>query len=264
VSNYILFNGKKIHYSLQGSGKTIVLLHGFLESGPVWKHFMRKLSSEFNVLAIDLPGHGRSETIQPVHSMDLQAEVVNAVLKELSISTCMIAGHSMGGYVTLAFAEKYSKKLKGFTLFHSHAAADSAEARQNRDRTIRLVEQDRQGFIRNFIPDLFDPQNVPAFREEIEQLREMAGGTPKEGILAALEGMKIRPDRRHVLAAAAMPVQFIVGRNDTRVPMQVIMPQTVLPRHSEVIILDRVGHMGFLEAREDTFQALRHFALKVL
>jgi pimeloyl-ACP methyl ester carboxylesterase len=263
MSGSVAFKEKKIHYTLSGKGKTIVLLHGFLESSAIWRHFTRRFSSEFSVLCIDLPGHGRSEVIRDVQSMDLMAEAVNQVLKEMNITSCLMAGHSMGGYVTLAFAEKYPKKLTGFTLFHSHAAADTAEARQNRERTIKIVEQDRQGFIRNFIPDLFDPQNVQGYQAEIAKLQKLAAGTTKEGIIAALEGMKTRPDRRHVLSSAPMPVQFIIGKNDTRIPMQMIMPQTVLPPHSEILLLDGVGHMGFIEAGEVTLLALKHFANRV-
>ena len=170
----------------------------------------------------------------------------------------------MGGYVTLAFAEKYQRKLKGFTLFHSHAMADTAEARQNRDRTIKLVRQDKKDYIRNFMPLLFDPQNVNLYQEEIGYLKSLADSMSKEAIIAALEGMKIRPDRTHVLVQSKMPIQFIIGKNDTRLPLHAVMPQTILPAISETLVLDKVGHMGIIEAREETFKALQHFAMKVL
>ena len=158
---YVLVKGNKLHYSLQGKGKTIVLLHGFMESLNLWKYFTRRLSSGFRVLSIDLPGHGLSENIRKVHSMELMADTVNAVLKELGIASCHMVGHSMGGYVSLAFAERYPRKLKGLTLFHSHAMADSAEARKNRDRAIKLVSQDKIGYVQNFFPLLFAEQNIP-------------------------------------------------------------------------------------------------------
>lgn len=256
-------NDVKIHYSLQGSGRTIVLLHGFLESHAVWKYFTRKLGSDFSVLAVDLPGHGRSGLSAKIQTMELMAGAVHSVLKELKIATCLMVGHSMGGYVALAFAERYPRKLRGLTLFHSHAAADTAEVRANRERTIRLVEQDRQGFIRKFIPELFDRENLAKFREEVGEVQDLAGSTSREGMVAALEGMKVRPDRTHVLAGAEVPVQFIIGRNDSRIPLQLVMPQTLLPPHSETLLLDHVGHMGFIEARETTVEAIRHFALRV-
>ncbi len=239
------------------------MLHGFLESGEVWKNFARRLDTSFRVITLDLPGHGQSENPGPVNSMDMMAESVHAVLKSLGISNCLMVGHSMGGYVTLAFAEKYPRMLKGFVLFHSQAAADSTENRTARERTIALVQKDHQGFIKNFIPDLFDPSNVKKFEKEIENLKDLAQKTPKEGIIAALEGMKIRPDRRHVLAQAKVPVLFIIGKNDNKIPMEVIVPQTLLPEHSEMLLLDHVGHMGFIEASGKTFDAVKGFAGRV-
>ena len=254
------FRGKKIYCQVSGKGPAIVLLHGFLESGEVWKSFIRRLSGAFKVITVDLPGHGKSETAGSPHTMDEIAEAVRHVLKSLEINSCMMVGHSMGGYVTLAFAEKYPRLLKGFILFHSQAGADSAEATANRERTIALVNKDHNGFIKNFIPDLFDPQNVKKLIKEIDALKELAGKTPKEGIIAALEGMKNRPDRQHVLLNSTVPVMFIIGKNDKRIPMETIIPQTLLPGHSEVLILDHVGHMGFIEASGKTYAALKAFA----
>jgi pimeloyl-ACP methyl ester carboxylesterase len=252
-----------LHYCISGKGHTIVLLHGFLESHQIWKSFARRLSESFRIITIDLPGHGLSESTGPVNSMDMMAEGVHAVLKSLNVSSCLMVGHSMGGYVTLAFAEKYPRKLKGLVLFHSQAAADSAETMKVRERTIALVKKDHHGYIKNFIPDLFDPANVKKFAKEIENLKNLAQQTSKEGIIAALEGMKTRPDRQHVLAQAKVPVMFIIGKNDSRVPMEVVIPQTLLPEHSEMLLLDHVGHMGFIEASASTFKVLRGFAGRV-
>ncbi len=264
MKSYINFRGKKIYCQSTGKGPAVVLLHGFLESGEVWKSFSRRLGESFRVISIDLPGHGNSDNIGNLHTIDEMAEAVRQVLKSLEIPGCLMVGHSMGGYVALAFAEKYPRLLKGFVLFHSQAAADSPESRMNRDRTIALVQKDHHSFIKNFIPDLFDAGNVKKFGKEIEALKALADKTPEEGIIAALEGMKNRPDRQHVLMNAKVPVMFIIGKNDTRIPMEVIIPQTLLPEHSETLILDHVGHMGFIEASGKTFAAVKSFAERVL
>jgi pimeloyl-ACP methyl ester carboxylesterase len=240
-----------------------VLLHGFLESGEVWKNYARRLSDGFQVITMDLPGHGLSENPSSFNSMDMMAKGVHDVLKSLNVSHCLMIGHSMGGYVTLAFAEKYPRMLRGFVLFHSQAAADNAETITARERTIALIQKDHLGFIKNFIPDLFDPDNVKKFSREIGKLQDLAHKTPKEGIISALEGMKNRPDRRHVLAQAKVPVLFIIGKNDSRIPMEVVVPQTLLPEHSEILLLDHVGHMGFIEASAKTFAAVKGFAGRV-
>jgi pimeloyl-ACP methyl ester carboxylesterase len=263
-ANFTEFKGTKLHFRISGNGPVIVLLHGFLESSEIWKNFTRRLSNSFKVITIDLPGHGLSELPEKGNNIDEMAQAVHAVLKSLHISICIMAGHSLGGYITLAFAGKYPRMLKGFVLFHSHAAADSPEARISRDRTIAIVQKDHQGFIRNFIPGLFDPDNVKKFGTEIENLKELAQKTPKEGIIAALEAMKNRPDRQHVLQQSKVPVFFIIGKKDPKIPIEVIVPQTLLPDHSEVLLLDHVGHMGFIEASDVTFKALQGFAERVL
>ncbi|HOX77830.1 MAG TPA: alpha/beta hydrolase [Bacteroidales bacterium] len=253
-----------LHFRVTGNGPAIVLLHGFLESSEIWKNFARRLSKSFRVILIDLPGHGASGCIGGEHTMDAMAEAVHFVLINLGIKKCVMAGHSMGGYVTLAFAEKYPRMLKGLALFHSHAAADSPETAANRERTIALVEKDRLGFIKNFVPDLFDPANLKEFSRDIIHLKSITENTTKEGVIAAIRGMKNRPDRQHVLMNSRVPVLFIIGKNDARIPLSIIIPQTLLPAHSETLLLDHVGHMGFIEASAKTFDALQGFAQRVL
>ncbi len=253
-----------LHCHISGKGPAIVFLHGFLESGEVWKSFCRRLSESFQTIAIDLPGHGRSENPGRINSIDEMAEAVHHSLKELDIKSCLMVGHSMGGYVTLACAEKYPRMLKGIVLFHSQATADSPEAKTARERTIALVEKDRHGFIKSYIPDLFDPPNVKKLNREIESLKNIAENTSKAGIIAALEAMKNRPDRQYVLVQSKVPVLFIIGKKDKRIPMEVIVPQTLLPEHSEMLLLDHVGHMGFIEAPAKTFAAVKGFAERML
>jgi pimeloyl-ACP methyl ester carboxylesterase len=260
MAKYIEFRGKKVFFRTAGNGPAIVFIHGFLESSGIWKNYIRKLSSQYRVIAPDLPGHGLSDSIASVHSMDLMAEAVNRILIEQQVKSCLLVGHSMGGYVALAMAGRYSRKLKGLVLFHSHAAADSTEARDNRDRTIALVKKDHHGFIKNFIPDLFSPENREKYSPEMAVLREMASNTSKEGIIAALEGMKTRPDRTHILTQLEVPALFIIGKNDSRIPMPVILPQAILPAQSEIVVLDHVGHMGFIEASSATYAAVKGFA----
>jgi pimeloyl-ACP methyl ester carboxylesterase len=264
MKNFIAFRGKKVYYQVTGKGPVIVLLHGFLASGEVWKNFARKLRDDFRIIIVDLHGHGQSEALGPPGSLDEMAEAVNHIMKAEKISHCMMAGHSMGGYVTLAFAEKYPKKLKGFVLFHSHAASDSPEVSIGRKRTIALVEKDRQGFIHGFIPGLFDPENVHKFKKEIDRLRQLAANMPKEGIITSLEAMKNRPDRQHVVLNSKVPVLFIIGKNDNRIRMEDILPQALLPEHSEILLLDHVGHMGFIEAPGKTFDVVTGFARRVM
>jgi pimeloyl-ACP methyl ester carboxylesterase len=258
---YTVFKEKRIFYTDSGQGQPIVLLHGFTESQKIWDRFAKALWDEFRIITIDLPGHGKSECIAEIHTMELQAEVVHAVLKKTGIKKCIMAGHSMGGYVTLAFAMKYPKKLKGICIFHSHCFADSPEDRENRDRVIEVVRNDKFRFIVNFIPNLFPEEVQKKFAKEIDILVKEAEKMPKEGIIAALEGMKIRSDQTSLLATTKLPVLFILGLKDSKAPVPKLWEMISLPAHSESLILRDVGHMGYIESPKETLEAIKHFAL---
>ncbi|MCF8308444.1 MAG: alpha/beta hydrolase [Bacteroidales bacterium] len=260
----ININDKKVSYNERGSGKTIVLLHGFLENKNIWYSMVGVLSQDFHVVTIDLPGHGESEVLDPVHDMGSMASVVKEILASLDVRECLLVGHSMGGYVSLAFAELFPHMVKGLVLFHSQAAADDEEGKRNRDRTVKVVEEDRAGFIRNFIPDLFAPGNDTRFKKEIESLKKEAEKTSREGIVAAVKGMKERTDKLDLLGKLENPILFISGKQDARIPVEKILDQVAIPAHSEAILLENTSHMGFIEAQEKTTSALRHFALRVL
>ena len=258
----VIFKGKSIHYKTEGTGKPIILLHGFLESLEMWNDFTKSLLHKFTVIRIDLPGFGNSETISSVHTMELMADTVKAVMDHEEIKAAVIVGHSMGGYASLAFAEKYPEKLKGLCLFHSHAAADTNEAMKNRERTIEIVEKNHIGFISNFIPDLFAPENVKKFEKEIDLLKTNGIKTSRKGVIAALMGMKTRTSKLGLLNKTNVPVLFIAGKKDKRIPANTIMEQALLPYHSEVLLLGNVGHMGYIEARNETLESLQCFAKK--
>ena len=260
----ILYNDKKIFFAESGKGKTIVLLHGFIETSKIWDSFRDQLSESFRVIVIDLAGHGKSESLEPVHSMELQADVVYEVLKQQKVKKCLMIGHSMGGYVTLAFASKYPEMLKGLCLFHSHPFPDSPEDRKNRNRTINVVEQDKFGFVARFIPSLFPEGSRRKFGKEIKMLVKRAKEIPKEGIIAALEGMKIRRNQSALLKSISVPVLFILGLKDSKAPLDRLWKMVSLPQRSECLILRNVGHMGYIEAPEETLRMIKGFARKVM
>ncbi|MDT8393401.1 MAG: alpha/beta hydrolase [Bacteroidales bacterium] len=264
MTGKILYKKKKIWYRISGEGKTIVLLHGFLENMGMWTYFSKKLSENYQVVTIDLPGFGKSECLAQVHLMEQMATAVNKVMKELDIRKCLMVGHSMGGYVALAFAKKYPGKLKGMVLFHSHALADTPEAKVNRNRAIDVVRSDRGTFIYNFFPDLFAPENVEKFDQEIKKMHIDAMNTSPKAIIAALEGMKYRTDKLDVITSARFPILFILGKKDSRIPFEKTLAQAALPPNGEILVLDNVGHMGFLEARKTTLKAIEGFAGKTL
>jgi pimeloyl-ACP methyl ester carboxylesterase len=262
MNEYLAIEGHRLHYCIEGNGPVIVLLHGFLESLEIWDEFASVLSKEFSIVRIDFPGHGKSDNFSDVHTMEFMASCVKAVLDHRNICNCLLVGHSMGGYVSLAFAENYPQFAKGIILFHSQAAPDSAEALENRVRTINIVKKNRSGFIRQFIPDLFDLRNISKFSGQIKDLVHIASEVNDIGIIAALQGMKERYGWTELLSVSDLPFLFIIGKQDSRILPKLVMDQALIPKHSEVLLLENVGHMGFIEAPHKTLQTLRYFALK--
>jgi len=253
------FNGKKIHYQIIGRGQTLVLIHGYLESLLMWEEHQHVLSSKYQVISIDMPGHGKTEHYFDVHTMTFMADIIFEVLRNEKIEKCVIIGHSMGGYATLAFASKYSKMLEGFGLFHSQAKADDAESKRNRERTIELIEQDKGHFIFHFIPTLYAPENIKKFAYQIDNQIKLANAMEKKSVIAAMEGIKERDSSLDILIESKVPVLFILGKQDVRIPLESALAQAALPANSLVLILGNSGHMGWLEEKEKTIASIDGF-----
>jgi pimeloyl-ACP methyl ester carboxylesterase len=210
----ILYKNTKISYSDTGKGTAVVLLHGFLENQKMWQNFIPEWSKKNRVITIDLLGHGATECLGYVHTMEDNAAVVHEVLRELRIRKVIFVGHSMGGYVALAFAEMYPEYIKGLVLLNSTSRADSDEKKKNRERAIKLVKQNYESFVRISIANLFSEDNREILAAEIENTKTEALKTPLQGIVASLEGMKIRKDRKIVLLSANYPIMLILGKKD--------------------------------------------------
>ena len=159
-------------------------------------------------------------------------------------------GHSMGGYVTCAFAERYPYMLKGMGLINSHAMADSEDARRHRYDVCHYVQENRAKYIVDFLPTLFDESRRATLERDIVDLTEQCLFTTTESIIATQQGMAARPSRIGVLQQLNVPAYFIFGQNDSRIPIEFAITQTLMPRRSESLILNNVGHMAFLEERE--------------
>jgi len=263
MNNSIKYKNTSVNYTDEGKGKVLVLLHGFLESLEIWNDFSNELSKDFRVITIDLLGHGKTGDIDKIHTMEMMAEAVKFVLDTLKIDKCTMVGHSMGGSVTLAFAEMFPEQLNGFGLFHSTAYDDSPEVKINRNRMIEAVNNNHIGFINSFIPNLFPPETVNNFTDKIINLQRLAGSMHKDSINAAINGMKLRRNRLDVISNSKVPVLFIIGKKDSRQPFEKVLPQIAASNNSTVIILGNVGHMGHIESPKETIYAIKTFTNKL-
>ncbi|UCH14253.1 MAG: alpha/beta hydrolase [Bacteroidales bacterium] len=260
MTGIVKFENISIRYKLEGMGTVVVLLHGYLESLDIWSAFSGELMKKFRVISIDLPGHGQSGIIADAHTMEIMAEAVKAVISELNISKCILIGHSLGGYVTMAFADLFPDRLYGYSLFHSTPFRDTEDKKQNRNREIELVDQGKKEMIFNTnVPRAFADDNLKKLKRKVEQALQIARNTTDEGIKAVLEGMKLRIDRSEVLSNSKIPVLVILGRKDNYIPYELVKERIKLNDKGEIYVLENAGHMGFIEEIEESLKAVTSF-----
>jgi len=256
-TSFIIYKNITISFTDSGKGTAVVLLHGFLENKNMWQDFVPILNQKNRVIAIDLLGHGETECIGYVHTMEKNAEIVNAVLKHLKIKKSILIGHSMGGYVGLAFAEIYPNVLKALVLLNSTSRADTDEKKQNRDRAIKTVKQDYETFVRLSIANLFSPDNREKYAVEIENTKVEALKTPLQGIVASLEGMKIRNDREVLLHFTPYKKALVLGKKDPILDFDQTANQIENTDVKLIIFPD--GHMSHIENKTELLTELQTY-----
>ena len=251
-----LFREKTIYYSTQGEGNPIVLLHGFLESSSIWEPFISEFGKRRQIVCIDLPGHGKSEVLAEEHSMELMAEVVEQVLKELQLEKIDLLGHSMGGYVALAFVEKHPEMVNRLILLNSTSVADTDEKKENRDRSAELVQKNKKAYISMAISNLLTAENNLRFQDQVEALKTEAMQFPTEGITAALKGMKNRTDRTGVLKHFPGKKFMLTGEQDPLLEYQEI--EDIAEGTRSKLYAFPGGHLSYLE-NKNQFLKIVHF-----
>lgn len=255
----IQFNNSLIRFDDTGSGFPVVLLHGFMESLDVWDDIVEKLSQNYRVIAIDLLGHGQSGNVGPVHTMDVMAEQVKAVLDDLGLEKVGIVGHSMGGYVALEFLKDYADMVECLVLFHSTPFPDTEERKKVRDEMIRKIKSGgKVSLAKDFVKQTFAKDNLSRLEKKIGFFKIIAINTSNDGIIAALEGMKGRPSYVDVLEKTAVPVLWILGAKDQFIAVDVYK-QVNLPKNVEVVVLGQSGHQGYVEELDKSYTTLKKF-----
>lgn len=255
----ISFNNRIISYKIEGTGHPVILLHGFGEDSNVWQQQVDFLKDDYQIITPDIPGSGASELTDDV-SMEGIAEVVKLISDEEELEDFVLIGHSMGGYATLAFVEKYSSMLKGFGLFHSSAYADTEEKIATRKKGIEFIkEHGATEFLKTSSPNLFSDKTKESNPDLVKDFMQNLPEFSKAALIEYYEAMIARPDRTELLSQTKLPVLFIIGEHDKAVPFEDSLKQSSLPATSNVTILNNSGHMGMLEETEKSNNALREF-----
>lgn len=255
------FLGEKIAYSIQGKGRTIVMIHGFLGSKSLWEPLANRLKKRFRVICIDLPGHGNSNCVGYLHDMEMMADLLASLLSELKIRKSVIVGHSLGGYVSLAFAEKYPDKIHAMVLINSTANSDSKERLNSRDQLISIVKKNKSKAVQALVPSFFVGDTAKIKRLKKKYLR-VANLCSTRGIVASIEGMKVRKEREIVLKFAPYPYLFIVGGKDPILNPEVLKKQANLGEFGSILELSDSAHMSFMEEEGKVYTAIKDFSMK--
>ncbi len=253
----ISYKNSLIHFSSDGKGDAVVLLHGFLENTTMWKDIAPKIATKNRVICIDLPGNGKSECLGYVHTMEEMAVVVKVVLQTLKISKAMFIGHSMGGYVSLAFAEKYPSETIGICLLNSSAQADDDERKNLRLRAVKMAKTHYDSLVLMSVNNLFSSQLHKQFPTVIASCVREALKTPVQGYIACMQGMALRPNREEVLMLAPFKKLLVVGKYDTILCSQLVVDEAV--RTNTPVTVLSGGHMSYIENKETLIKELLQF-----
>jgi 3-oxoadipate enol-lactonase len=239
-----------------GQGPVVVLLHAFPLARSMWRSQREALAARYRVLTPDLRGFGDSSGVRGTPSVEAWAADVAALLRSLSVGApVVLGGLSMGGYVALAFVRKYPDRVRALVLADTRAEADTAEARANRDRTIALARsQPPSAVIEQMLPRLLGPSTQTHRPEVAEEVRRIAGAQSPDGIVAALQALRDRPDATTLLGAITVPTLVLVGDEDALTPPAAAATLTNGIPGARLVLLDKAGHLSNLE-QPDTFNA---------
>jgi len=238
-----------LSYKVEGRGTPVLLLHGFAEDSAIWDEQVEYLKKSCQLIIPDLPGSGQSSPLSSPTTLEEVADFIKAILEAEGIAQCVLIGHSMGGYITLAFAEKYPDRLKALGLFHSIAFADSEEKKAGRQKSIEFIRKNGSpAYIRQSTPNLFSEDSRKEHPEWITSLTDRyAASLSPDSLVYYQQAMISRPDRSQVLAQFTGPVLFIIGQQDNVIPLDTSLRQTHIPALSYIHLLENSGHMGMME-----------------
>ena len=268
---FTIANGISVHvWDTRDEGSAdkpcLVLLHGYLETMYIFNELVDALKDSFRVITLDLPGHGLTDSApagadgQRVNSLAFQAQVVAGVLDKCGVAKAVIAGHSMGGYVTLQALRSIPDRLEGAILLHSHPLPDAPEKAADREREKKLIEAGKlHAIAAASIPKMYYEENLRACDEKIRETIELCETHDPEGIISSIEGLRTRPDQQSVMQHPPVPLLLIHGDHDNFLPLSTVeqFKQAFPEVHYQLI--PNSGHNSFIEQPDACIAALSAF-----
>lgn len=254
--------GIELAYEEAGAGgPAVLLLHGFLFSGAMWRGQLEAFSAEHRVVAPDLRGHGRTTVVaEGAATMEEMARDAAALLDELGIERVTLGALSMGGYVAFAFYRLFRERVRALVLADTRAESDTDDARRAREEMRRTaLESGMDAIADSMTRKMLAPATLASRPETVAFVREMILRTPAAGAAAALRGMAARPDQTSLLPEIDVPALVLVGGEDAITP----------PRSSEAMaraipgarfeVVEGAGHASNVERPAEFNRALADF-----
>jgi pimeloyl-ACP methyl ester carboxylesterase len=249
-----------LFYRTTGTGEPAMLVHGFAEDGRIWDELVPQLEKQYRLIIPDHVGSGRSTGSLDGLSMESLADNLQLIVEKEQLQKFAMIGHSMGGYVALAYAEKYQETLSRLGLFHSTAFEDSAGKKAAREKNIAFISKHGSAkFQEQAIPNLFSEESKKKIPEKVSAMIGRYGNFSPSALVAYTKAMKDRPERMEVLENFKKPILFIMGEKDTAVPIEQGLKQCSIPELSYIYIAAQSGHMGMLEEPDFCLKALQDF-----
>ncbi len=244
-------NGIELAYERRGQGTPLVLLHGFPLDHHTWDFVAPMLEGTFDLIMPDLRGFGESTTVDEPHTLDAFASDIAGLLDHLGIQQAAIAGHSMGGYVALAFAKLYPERVRGLGLVSTQTLADPPDRKEGRYKSAAEVAENGIGGVVNTMkPKFTTDESLQESAKEIME-RQQPGA-----FIGALRAMAERMDTTSLLATVKYPVVIIHGEKDSLIPVERAREAKSLVPHAHLVELPGVGHLPMMEAVKETAEAL--------
>jgi 3-oxoadipate enol-lactonase len=253
-------NNTQIAYTDTGTGRPLVLIHGYPFNRSLWADQIPALSNSYRVIAPDLRGFGESDASQDPGTMNRFAADVALLMDHLEISSATIGGLSMGGYVALAFYKQFGSRVRALVLADTRAQADSEEAKQTRaQQAEKALSEGMAGIADAMLPKLLTPETVSKHPEIVKRVRDMMLKTKPEGAAAALRGMAEREDQTELLPQISVPTLILVGAEDAITPVADSEKMHHAIEGSSLVVLDHAGHVSNIERAQQFNEALLHF-----
>lgn len=245
-------NGIQFGYEILGQqGLPIVLIHGFGLNRKIWIPVVSEYLRNHTVILPDVRGHGESEAPEGPYTMTLLAEDMVNLMAYLGYERALICGHSMGGYITLAFADVFPQRMSGMGLITTRAEADTEEGREGRHESIEAVKKKGPiALAESLAPRLTQDEDL------ICDMRAMLAETDPAGIIGSQKGMAERPDCRHLLPEITVPSLVVAGGEDQIIDLQSAKNMADALPDGDFVSIPEAGHLPMLETTAELGKAL--------